>query len=90
MLLSYIEFLVQVSPSAARRLLYEYKKIVSRLEENPYQFPYADEYDIPGIPPKKYRGCIIKNRYKALFLIENVIVYIDAIIDCRQENNNLY
>jgi len=90
MLLSHVEFLAQVSPSAARRLLTDFKKVTGFLSANPFQYPYADELDVPDIPHETYRKCLFEKRYKALYLVENNYVYIDAIIDCRQENIDLY
>jgi len=90
MLLTHTEFLSQVSPAAARRLLADFKKITGLIADNPLRFPFADEVDAPGIPTQTYRKCVFDGRYKALYLIEDDNVYIDAIIDCRQENKNLY
>ena len=90
MLLSHTIFLSQVSSIAARKLLSAFKKSTDRMADNPFQFPFADESDISGIPPEKYRKCLIDDRYKALFIVDENIVYIDAIIDCRQENTSLY
>ena len=90
MLLTHTEFLSRVSPAAARRLLADFKKITGLIADNPLQFPFADELDVPGIPPKTYRKCVFDGRYKALYLVEDDNVYIDAVIDCRQENTNLY
>ena len=90
MLLSHTEFLARVSPSAARVLLADFKEITKRLEDNPLMFPFADEMDVPGIPLETYRKCLFGKRYKAICLVENDHVYIDAIIDCRQENADLY
>jgi hypothetical protein len=90
MLQSHIGFLAKVSTAAARKLLADFKKSVDKLENNPLQFPYADEIDVPGIPPETYRKCLFDARYKALFLIEGDNIYIDAIIDCRQENKELF
>ena len=90
MLLSHTEFLARVSPAAARRLLASFKKSAGRIEENPFEFPFADDTDAPGIPPETYRKCLFEERYKALFLVEGYDVYIDAIIDCRQENVDLF
>jgi len=90
MLLAHTEFLARVSPSAARKLLSEFRSVQKMLAEDPYMFPYADEQDVPGIPPEIYKKCMFFGRYKALFLIEENYVYIDAIIDCRQENIDLY
>lgn len=90
MLITHTEFLAQVSLNAARRLLSDFQKAVQNLEDNPFQYPYADEWDAPGIPLNTYRKCLFDGRYKALFLVEGKAVYIDAIIDCRQENKNLF
>jgi hypothetical protein len=90
MLLSHIEFLVRISPNTARNLLSGFKKIIYRLSDNPFQFPFTDDIDIQGIPANTYRKCMVQKRYKVIFLVENLNIYIDAIIDCRQENKNLY
>jgi len=90
MLLAHIEFLARVSPAAARRLLTDFKKAIERIANNPFEFSFADEIDALGIPSETYRKCIFNERYKALFLIENDNVYIDAIIDCRQDNSELF
>jgi len=90
MLLSHTEFLARVSTTAARKLITDFKNIMNNLSMNPLQYPYADEVDAPGVPPNKYRKCVFSGRYKALFLVEGNNVYIDAIIDCRQENRGIY
>ena len=90
MLLLHIAFLARVSPAAARRLLTDFKKAKLSLTENPFKFPFADKLDAPGIPTETYRKCLFDKRYKALFLIEGNVVNIDAIIDCRQENKDIF
>jgi len=90
MLLLHTEFLAQASPAAARRLISEFKKATKRLSENPFQFPFADEIDAPGIVQGTYRKCFFYGRYKALFLVDGNNVFVDAVIDCRQENANLF
>ena len=90
MLQAHTEFLAKVSTVAARRLLADFIKVMDMLEINPLQFPYADELDVPGIPPETYRKCLFDERYKAIFLIEGIYVHVDAVIDCRQENSELF
>ena len=90
MLIAHTGFLSRVSPPAARRLLADFKKTTKLLKDNPYMFPFADGTDVPGIPPETYRRCLFDKRYKAIYLIEDSYVYIDAVIDCRQENADLY
>ena len=92
MMLLHTAFLARISPAAARRLLADFKKAKLSLSENPFKFPFADELDAPGIPMETYRKCLFDNykRYKALFLVEGINVQIDAIIDCRQENKDIF
>jgi len=90
MLQTHTEFLARVSTAAARRLLADFKKSVAKIEDNPFQFPYADELDASGIPQETYRKCLFDERYKALFIVEENVVYVDVIIDCRQENKELF
>ena len=41
-----------------------------------------------GLPEGLYRKAIFAKRYKALFSVEAQVVYVDAVLDCRQENND--
>ena len=90
MLISHTEFLAKVSVSAARRLLSDFRKVTRILEDTPFQYPFADELDAPGIPFETYKKCLFDGRYKAIYLVDGDIVYIDAVVDCRQENKNLF
>jgi len=53
MLLEHAGFLAQVSLNAADRLLSKFDLMLARIADNPFQFPFADELDVPNIPP----GC---------------------------------
>ena len=83
-LLQHTEFLARVSLPAAKRFRAEYAKILDRLEDNPYQFP--PETDM-SLPEGLYRKALFAKRYKALFSVENHTVYLDAVVDCRQQND---
>ena len=89
-LLSHAEFLARVSPAIARSLLSEFKAVINKLSKDPSQFPLADEIDVPGILPGKYRKCMFADFYKALFQVKDSFIYVDAIIDCRQESINIF
>jgi plasmid stabilization system protein ParE len=89
MLDEHADFLAQVSFDAAIRLLSQFEKIIARLAENPFQFPIADELDVPNIPPNTYRKCLFEKRYKALFKVGEGEVFVDAVIDSRRENKDL-
>lgn len=80
-LIRHIRFLANVSLPAARRFRQEYSEILDRLEENPFQFPADTD---PNLPEDMYRKALFAHCYKALFTVENRIVYLDAVVDCRQ------
>ena len=83
MLLRHVEFLARVSIPAAKRFREEFKKVVRDMADNPYQFPYEADMNLPA---DTYRKALFAKRYKALFLLEGETVYLDAVVDCRQDN----
>lgn len=86
MLVSHVKFLAQVSISAAKRLTSDFGQVLKQMEENPYIFPIEEDYNLPrGV----YRKAVFSKRYKILFLIIGDSVYIDAVIDCRQDNSRV-
>lgn len=80
-LLQCAEFLSRVSVSAALRFRDEFENALVSLEENPYQFPYDTDLNLPD---RKYRKAIFAKRYKILFSIYNTTVRVSAVVDCRQ------
>ena len=83
MLIDHARFLAQVSPTAARRLAAEFSALLDALEDNPLRFPFEEDYDLPrGV----YRKAIFGKRYKALFSVQDHAVYLDAVLDGRQDN----
>ena len=80
-LIRHIRFLANVSLPAAKRFREEYAEILDRLEENPFLFPIDTD---PNLPEGMYRKAVFARCYKALFTVENEIVYLDAVVDCRQ------
>ena len=71
MLASHVDFLTEASLEAGRRLLTSFRKMTDWLADNPFQFPFADDQDAPGMPPKVYRKCAFEKRYKAIFRVDN-------------------
>lgn len=41
---------------------------------------------MPPLPAKTYRKCLFYGRYNILYEVGDKSVYIDAIVDCRQES----
>ena len=85
MLLKHAQFLSRVSLPAVKRFRQEFKEILRRLEENPYQFPL---YDDPNLPPDTYRKAIFAKWYKAVFCVDDHTVCLDAVVDGRMDYQN--
>jgi plasmid stabilization system protein ParE len=85
-LLQHTEFLARVSIPAAKRFRAEYARMLDRLEDNPHQFPLETD---PNLPADRYRKALFAKRYKALFSIAEGTVYLDAVVDCRQQTEPL-
>lgn len=83
MLIRHARFLAQVRVSAAKRMAAEFSEILDTLEENPFLFPRETDYDLPG---ETYRKALFSKWYKAIFSVSEDTVYLDAVLDCRQEN----
>ena len=82
----HLRFLKRESFGAAHRLVSSYKKSIARISENPFQFPTADDLDVPNVPPNTYRKCLFESRYNALFTVGESEIFVDAVIDSRMEN----
>ena len=86
MLISHARFLAKASKSAALRLADGFEEILRELGENPYQFPMETDANLPeGV----YRKALFCKWYKAVFTVEGRNVYLDAVLDCRQDNRRV-
>ena len=84
-LLNHIQFLSKVSLPAARRLRSSFKEIIARIGENPFQFPVDPIFEDLNFP---YRKALFEKRYKVLFTVSDNVVFIDSVVDCRQNNQS--
>ncbi len=82
MLSLHIHYLAHLNVSAAEKKRAEIIKAIGSLSEMPHRFPYVSS---PYIPPQKYRKMFIKNWYIVLYQIKDFHVYVDYIIDCRED-----
>lgn len=76
-LLGHVRFLANVSPAAAHRLRNEFVETIRQLESNPLQF--QQDLNIPG-----YRLALFAKRYQIHYTIEEKVIFVDAVRDCRQ------
>jgi hypothetical protein len=81
MLVSHIRFLAQVSIKSANELRMEIISSANSLQKMPERYSYIDD---PELPQNKYRKAIVSKRYLLIYQIKDNKVYIDYILDCRQ------
>lgn len=82
MLIQHARFLARVSVPAAERMVSEFELVLDSLEQNPYQYPVDEDYNLPR---GMYRKALFCKWYKALFSVSDTKVFLDAVIDCRQD-----
>ena len=82
MLGSHIKFLAQVSPPAARETKTRILAAIRSLSKMPGRFPFLEE---DYIPRGKYHKMFVENWYLVLYQIKDQTVYVDYIVDCRQD-----
>ncbi len=83
---AHIEFLAGVSVGAARKVAEEILADIESLTILPERCP---PYDNPFVPDNRYRKLLSAKRYLIVFEITEDTVYVDAILDGRQDNTNL-
>lgn len=82
MLVSHARFLASVSEEAAQNLINEFTMKAASLEAIHERNPWlSDRY----LPVNKYRKMMLCKRYLIIYQVKNDKVYIDYMIDCRQE-----
>jgi hypothetical protein len=82
MLVSHARFLAQVSETAALSLIAEFDEKATSLEQFPERNPWLSD---PLIPAGKYRKLLIARRYLLVYQVKGDNVYVDAVVDCRQD-----
>lgn len=84
MLGTHIRFMAQVNKQAAAEKKKEIMKAIYSLCQMPQRFPFFEEL---YITPNKYHKMFIEKWYLILYQIQDNIVYIDYILDCRKDYN---
>ena len=81
-LLLHVRFLAQINKSAAQKLRQRIVTEIRSLEQMPNRYPFLNA---EFIPPNKYHKLYVENYYLILYQIRDDIVYVDWIVDCRQD-----
>ncbi|HAX51028.1 MAG TPA: plasmid stabilization protein [Lachnospiraceae bacterium] len=82
MLADHVRFLAQKSLSAARGTKKELMEAIRSLATMPERFSFLDA---EFIPPNKYHKMFVEKRYLILYQIKDQTVFVDYIVDCRQD-----
>ncbi|WP_178023491.1 type II toxin-antitoxin system RelE/ParE family toxin [uncultured Paenibacillus sp.] len=82
MLASHLRFLADKSPEAARNTKGILIQAIRSLTGMPERYPFLDT---EFIPPNKYHKMFVEKWYLVLYQIQDETVYVDYIIDCRQD-----
>ncbi len=82
MLISHSRFLAQVSKSAALQLIAEFNEKAKSLEKFPERNPWLSD---PLVPSGKYRKLLMAKRYLLVYQVKDSTVYVDVVVDCRQD-----
>ncbi len=82
MLASYVRFLAQKNPAGARKAKNDLMDAISSLRQMLERYPFlAAEF----IPLNKYHKMFVEKWYLVLYQIKDQTVYVDYIVDCRQD-----
>jgi hypothetical protein len=87
MLVSHARFLAQVSEAAASRLIAAFAKSAGGLETRPETNPWLPTplSLVTIVPEHKYRKLLFEKRYLMVYQVKGKKVYVDAVVDCRQD-----
>lgn len=82
MLVQQAAFMAQVSKPAANRLKKEFVISAKSLKELPHRCP---RLSFDGVTHSNYRKLIFEKYYILIYQISNNIVYIEYVVDARQD-----
>ena len=82
MLAGHVCFLAQKSPTAAYRTKNELMDAIRSLSTMPERFPFLNA---EFIPLNKYHRMFVEKWYLILYQIKDQTVYVDYIVDCKQD-----
>ena len=75
-------FLAQVNKTAAMKLKSRLVEEIRSLQDMAQRYPFFNENYIPA---NKYHKLYVENWYLVLYQIKDDTVYVDWIVDCRQD-----
>ncbi len=82
MLVSCAAFLAKVSVPAAERLVSSFEEAANSLKQMPQRCPWLTN---DFIPRNTYRYLVFEKRYLMIYQTKDNTVFVDYIVDCRQD-----
>ncbi|MGI6487450.1 MAG: type II toxin-antitoxin system RelE/ParE family toxin [Syntrophomonadaceae bacterium] len=82
MLAGHVRFLAQKSPTTAHKTKNDLMDAIRSLHQMPERFPFLKA---EFIPPNKYHKMFVEKWYLILYQVKDQTVYVDYIVDCRQD-----
>lgn len=82
MLIEHIRFLAQADADAARKIKTLLLDSIRTLSHFPERHPFIST---DFLPANKYRKMVIEKRYLILYQAKEQFVFVDWIMDCRQD-----
>jgi plasmid stabilization system protein ParE len=82
MLIEHIRFLAQADADTARKIKELLMDSIRSLTRFPARHPFMSA---DFLPANKYRKMVIEKRYLILYQVKDQIVFVDWILDCRQD-----
>ncbi len=79
---THIAFIADINKKAARKTKERIIEAFRSLGDMPERYPFLNE-DL--IPKNKYHKMFVENWYLVLYQVKDNTVYVDYIIDCRQD-----
>ena len=79
---NFVLFIAEKDIDAAFALKARLVKSFESLQELPARFPFFNEQYVPA---NKYRKMFVDNWYLILYQIKDNFVFVDYILDCRQD-----
>ena len=79
---THIRFLAQVNKTAAHNLKKRFLDSIRSLQDMPHRYPFFNEAYIPA---NKYHKMYVENWFLVLYQIKDDTVYVDWIVDVRQD-----
>lgn len=82
MLGRHLRFLAQVNRPVAQKLKKRFMDQLRSLQDMPQRYPF---FTADYIPANKYHKLYVEKWYLVLYQIRDDVVYVDWIVDCRQD-----